>query len=127
MSSKDFILGIVAILFLFCLQANAQISTREVPTGFKYDFGKEQIPILTMPDIEIIKLHAEDKKEEELGLPPRFGFKHFVDINLLEAGYWHTLENGDKLCQLTLDAADEVNIISNFEVEAGSSFEIIYH
>ena len=79
-------------LFMFCLQANAQISTREVPTGYKYSFGRELMPEIVMSDIDIEKLQAEDVEEEKLGIPPRFGFAHSVDLNLLEAGYWHTLE-----------------------------------
>jgi hypothetical protein len=31
-------------LFVLCLQLNAQISTREVPVGFKYNFSKELMP-----------------------------------------------------------------------------------
>jgi len=78
-------------LFVFCLQANAQISTREFPVGFEHNFSREQKSEIVMPAIDVIKLQAEDKKEEELGLPPRFGFAHSVNINLLDAGYWHTL------------------------------------
>ena len=102
MSIGKFTLQIFIGLFLFCLQTNAQISTREIPTSFKYDFGKEQIPVIVMPDIDISKLQVEDKEEEQLGMPPRFGFIHPVNLNLLDAGVWHTLENGDKLCQLTI-------------------------
>ena len=115
-------------LFLFCLQANAQISTREVPVGYKYDFGKEeQMPVIVMPDIDIVKLQAEDEKEEELGLPPRFGFAHSVDLNLLDAGYWHTLENGDKICQLTIvcPKALSVNLVyEKFWLPEGAKFFI---
>jgi hypothetical protein len=97
-------------LFLFCLQANAQISTREAPVGFKYNFSRKQIPEIVMPAIDIIKLQAEDKEEEQLDLPPRFGFIHSVDLNLLDAGHWHTLENGDKLCQLTIACPKALSI-----------------
>ena len=89
-------------VFLFCLQASAQISTKEVPVGFKFNLSREQISEIVMPAIDIIKLQEDDEKEEDLGLPPRFGFTHAVDLNLLDAGSWYTLENGDKICHLTI-------------------------
>ncbi len=114
-------------LFLFCLQANAQISTREVPIGFKYNSKEKQMPIIVMPAIDIIRLQAEDEKEEELGLPPRFGFTHSVDLNLFDAGYWHTLENGDKLCQLSIICPDALSInllYDKFWLPEGAKFFI---
>ena len=110
MNISKFTLKVFLGLFLFCLQAKAQISTCEVPSGFKYAFGKELMPVIVMPDIDISKLQAEDKEEEQRGIPPRFGFIHSVDLNLLDAGYWHTLENGDKLCQLTLVCPNALSI-----------------
>jgi len=68
------------------------------------------MPVMVMPAINIVKLQAEDKEEEELGIPPRFGFTHAVDLNVLDAGYWHTLENGDKLCQFTIVCPDALSI-----------------
>jgi len=111
MNIRKYALTILAGIFLFCLQANAQISTNEVPFGYKYNFGKdEQMPVIVMPDIDIIKLQAEDKEGEQLGSPLRFGFIHSVELNLPNAGSWHTLENGDKLCQLTIVCPDALSI-----------------
>jgi len=127
MKISKFTLKIFWGLFLFCLQANAQISTREVPSGFKYDFGKEQMSVIVMPAIDTIKLQAEDKEEEQLGIPPRFGFIHSVDLNLLDAGYWHTLENGDRLCQLTIVCPDALSInllYDKFWLPEGAKFFI---
>ena len=110
MTINRFALLVFFGLFGLCLQLNAQLSTREVPVGFKYDFGKEIIPIIVMPAIDTIKLQEEDKIEEELGIPPRFGYKHSVNINLTEVGVWHTLENGDKLCQLIIACPGALSI-----------------
>jgi len=127
MNISKFTLKIFLGLFIFCSQTNAQISTREVPSCFKYDFGKEQVPIIVMPAIDTIKLQAEDKEEEELGLPPRFGFLHSVDVNLLDEGYWHTLENGDKLCRLTIVCPNALSInllYDKFWLPKGAKFFI---
>ena len=114
-------------LFVFCSQANAQISTREVPIGFKYDIGREQMPVIVMPAIDTMKLQAEDKEEELLGIPPRFGYIHSVNLNFLDMGFWHTLENGDKLCRLTIVCPNalSVNLLyDRFWLPEGAKFFI---
>ena len=119
---------ITSIILLLCYCAvYAQISTREIPAGFKYDFGKEQMPVMVMPDIDLIKLQVEDEEEEQLGIPPRFGFIHSVTISLLDAGDWHTLENGDKLCQLTIVCPNALSInllYDKFWLPEGAKFFI---
>jgi len=110
MSSSNFKINILLGLIIFCQQANAQINTREVPVGFKHNFNREQIPEIVMPAVDIVKLQEEDEKEKEYNLPPRFGYKHSVDLNLLDEGFWYTLENGDKLCQLSIVCPNALSV-----------------
>ena len=110
MSANKFRLKIFLALFVFCLQINAQISTREEPLGFKHNFSRQQKTEIVMPAVDVDKLQAEDEKNEEFGRPLRFGYKHAVNLNLLDAGYWHTLENGDRLCLLTIVCPDALSI-----------------
>ncbi|MDR3013562.1 MAG: hypothetical protein LBU70_10230 [Chitinispirillales bacterium] len=99
---KRFVLKILFLLFLPCLQISAQLSTNETPIGFRYGFGRETMPIITMPAVDIAKLKEEDEKEEHLNTPMRFGFKHPVSLDLAKTGIWHTLEDGSRLCQLAI-------------------------
>ena len=64
-----------------------------MPLSFQYDFDEEQIPVIVMPDIDIINLQEEDEEEEQLGVPTRFGVIHSVDLNLLDAGYTFIYNN----------------------------------
>ena len=38
----------VLMLLSCCLELNAQLSTREVPVGFQYDFGVEIMPTINL-------------------------------------------------------------------------------
>jgi len=124
MNMKNYKLIIFLGLLVFSILAKAQISTREVPIGFKHNFRREQISEIVMPAVDILKLQAEDKEEVELGLPPRFGFTHTVNFNLLDTGQWHTLENGDKICLLSIvcPKALSINILyDKFWVPEGNN------
>ncbi|MDR3012089.1 MAG: hypothetical protein LBU70_02625, partial [Chitinispirillales bacterium] len=46
---------------LICLQINAQLSTNEIPIGFRYDFGRGAIPTVTMPAVDVAMLKEEVK------------------------------------------------------------------
>ena len=107
--------------------ASAQLSTREIPIGFKYDFDKEKIPVIIMSAIDVEKLKAEDEEERRRGLnlPPRFGFKHSVSLNLTKQGVRHILDNGDKLYQLAIacPGAASINLLyDKFWLPAGAKF-----
>jgi hypothetical protein len=125
--NKKIVIKIFLGLFLISLPLNAQLSTREVPIGFEYDFSKELMPIVVMPPIDLAELQKEDEKEESLGVPPRFGYMHSVNLNLTDVGIWHTLENGDKLCQLiiTCPKALSINLLyDKFWIPDGAKFFI---
>ena len=68
-------------IFVLSINLNAQINTREIPVGFHHNFGYE-MPTLVMPPINLEALLLEDEIEEQLGIPPRFGFVHSVNIDL---------------------------------------------
>jgi len=107
---KSTIISITLLLSLISYQATAQLSTREVPIDFRHNFSTELLPTIIMPSVDVENLLAEDEINEQLGMPFRFGNIHNVNINLTEAGVWHTLENGDKLCQLAIECSDALSI-----------------
>lgn len=85
----------------------AQLSTNEQPISFNTNlkFTKEtrsSASVVTMPQLNVKKLEAEDREDEEYDMPPRFGFPHKVNYNLSNSGIWKTLPNGDKLWQLNV-------------------------
>lgn len=92
-------------LFL-SLSARAQISTDEKPVSFTLNPSEMEkdspIQVVTMPALDMGRIEAEDKEDEEYDVPPRFGYQHMVDYNLTNSGTWRMLPNGDKLWQLNV-------------------------
>jgi len=83
------------LMLLFCLQTNAQISTREVPGSFIYEFQNNdntdrQVPEITIPDVDIVKLQAEDEAEAKLRTGIGIGASGHcqVSINCSEGNNW---------------------------------------
>lgn len=98
-----------SIFLLFVLvyaDIHAQLSTNENPVSYslrsKPVETSRQLPKVIMPELDMSKIEKEDKEDEEMDMPPRFGFTHFVDYNLKNSGVWYRLPNGDKLWQLNV-------------------------
>jgi len=89
--NKTITIKLAFILLMLSNISNAQINTREIPVGFHHNFGYE-MPTLVMPPINLEALLLEDEIEEQLGIPPRFGFVHSVNVDLL-ANYPKTKKN----------------------------------
>lgn len=99
------------ILVLLSLNAyvsiNAQLSTNEHPISFDERIvssinDMKQMQTIIMPSLDMEKIEAEDREDEEYDMPPRFGYPHIVDYNLNNSGTWYKLPNGDKLWQLNV-------------------------
>ena len=83
-----------ALLCFFCLfsglllTAQGQVLSRRISlnkAGATRSVGTG-LPTLTLPDVDVIALLAEDERERKLGLPFRFGVKQTVDMSLLRDG-----------------------------------------
>lgn len=97
----------IFFLALLCAytKVSAQLSTHEQPVSFDSKLkltvlSKSSNPTLIMPSLDMAKIEAEDKVDEEYDMPPRFGYSHFVNYDLNNSGTWYELPNGDKLWQL---------------------------
>ena len=98
------ILFIILLLIPVCV--SAQLSTDEKPISFDNarmsGVSKRRIKKVTMPSLDMAKIEKEDAEDEEMGFPPRFGYKHKVHLNLQNSGTWKELANGDRLWQLNI-------------------------
>ena len=61
------------------ISANAQLSTNEQPVSFQTSMKQADGTIrttetVTMPALDMEKIEAEDKEDEEYDMPPRFGY-----------------------------------------------------
>lgn len=121
---------ILSIILLSALSLNAQLSTYEKPPSYsmksellKYDDKN----IKVMPPIDLAKLLEEDKEEEAHGLPPRFGFKHKVNLNTENSGQWYKLDDGRKMWRLKISCpgAKSINLLyDKFWLPEGGKFFI---
>jgi hypothetical protein len=86
MGIKTFVVKTRFLIILLCLQAGAQLSTQEIPISFRYELNREALPMLVLPSVNTEELQKEDVKEEAQGIPPRFGFMHSVNLNMMDVG-----------------------------------------
>lgn len=110
--SNFFILTLSFLLSLPTLMWS-QLSTNEPPISESYpmtELTKAMVPVEIMPAIDLAKLQQEDAEDELNGIPPRFGKPFEVNYNLSNSGYWETLDNGDRLWRLTIQAPDARSI-----------------
>lgn len=124
--------NIILLLFFLCAytRVNAQLSTNERPISFDTKqkltmLSKSLNPTVTMPFLDMEKIEAEDKEDEEYDMPPRFGYQHKVNYDLKNSGTWFKLSNGDKLWQLEVvcPAALSVNFCyDKFWIPDGGKF-----
>jgi len=86
------------ILVASFLSVTAQVPTQKTSSNMIYKniklTNKSNIDVLTMPAFDKEKLLAEDETDKDLGLPYRFGYAHYVDYDMHNAGTWTETEEG---------------------------------
>ncbi len=99
----------ISIFVLFVLLNNiihAQLSEGGKPLSFNKHFQPSKPVIFEyMPAVDLKALKAEDAVNDESKGPFRFGFNHYVNLNLNNSGIWTTLVNGDRIWQLGIKSA----------------------
>jgi PKD repeat protein len=96
--------------------------------GLPYSFQKSSravVPTLTLPPVDVPALLAEDRREEALGLPFRFGAPCEMGIGMDEAGAWDALPDGGRLWRLRLESpgAYSINLVyDEFWLPRGARF-----
>ncbi|MEM1325434.1 MAG: 3-coathanger stack domain-containing protein [Bacteroidota bacterium] len=88
----------------------AQISVAGTPYELNNDIINQDVPIVVMPALDFDQIKEEDIQDAAIGLPPRFGKKIEVDINLEDDGIWQTLANGDRLWRVSIQSKSALSI-----------------
>lgn len=113
---------------LMASSAFAQLSQGGSPFSFsKHYSAKQAINYAVMPSFKLATLVAEDLVNDQNKGPYRFGFNHFVNLNMNNSGSWTTLDNGDRLWQLGIRSkeAKSINLaMDDFFIPAGASLFI---
>ena len=88
------------VFFAFIFQVSAQNSQRPVPESWGIPTIEKVAPI-KFQEPNLAPLKAEDAVNDlNKSIPWRFGYDHFVDYGLDNAGKWHTLPNGDRIWRI---------------------------
>ncbi|EDP97929.1 T9SS type A sorting domain-containing protein [Kordia algicida OT-1] len=88
------------LLLAFIFQASAQNPQRPTPESWNIPTIEKVTPIeFERPNLA--PLRAEDAiNDVDKSIPWRFGYDHFVDYGLDNAGTWHTMPNGDRIWRI---------------------------
>lgn len=93
-----------AVALLLVSDTFAQINIGGKPYSFKNDIADEEYPVVSMPLFNLGEVEKEDLKDDQAGLPPRFGYPFGVQLNLENSGTWTTLDNGDRIWRLSVSS-----------------------
>ncbi|MBC8755913.1 T9SS type A sorting domain-containing protein [Kordia sp. YSTF-M3] len=115
------------LLFAFIFQATAQNLQRPVPESWNIATIEKVVPIeLQKPNLTT--LQAEDAVNDlDKSIPWRFGYDHFVDYGLNNAGKWHTLPNGDRIWRVNIISPDALTmnlIFDRYHIPVGGKVYI---
>ncbi len=91
----------------------------------------ENIPPVTLPEIDLEKYRTEDAVNDlRNDVPWRFGAEIVVDYNLNNSGVWSNLQNGDRVWRIRLHSenAKTMNFIfSDFYMPEGATLYLYNH
>jgi len=112
MSIKYFI---IPSIILLSINLKAQISEGGSPISFRDSTLIKDVPIVTMPFVNVDSLKKADEAERQQPEPKpmRYGFWLKVDLGIDNSGVWKTLPNGDRVWHLVIHSpgAKSLNFI----------------
>lgn len=116
---------LTVILSLIALFAFGQSN---LPTSISKDHLSREVPIISMPAVDVETLMAEDEVNNALKVGPyRFGHNMEVNITAQSEGLWEELKDGSQVWRMGFrcDGAFSVNFIFNdFYLPFGAKFHI---
>jgi lysyl endopeptidase len=117
----------LTILFFYLLvgiSAGAQVSVNGHPVSWNVNNSIQEITTyVNLPPIDVAQLMAEDEAVDLKEVPYRFAFKHSVNLNTANSGRWSTLNNGDRVWMLGIQAENAKGlsvVFDHFSLPAGS-------
>ena len=103
------------LLWFLSVDVFAQIATDEQPVSFvnpefASTLAEQRFDLQELPRLDMEAIQKEDKEDEQMGIPPRFGFTHEVSYNLDNSGTWVEMEDGDRVWQLHIHCPGALSI-----------------
>lgn len=113
----------IVVILLLNITVFSQITNEGKPLSWKLLNDSNTIQTHILPKFDVKKLHAEDKINDKLTIPFRFGFKHEVNLGFND-GQWNVLDNGDRIWRIKFQSKDALSlnfIFDNFYLPKGST------
>jgi hypothetical protein len=104
-------------MMMLGLFATAQVERDGLPVSWNLEGQLDHITtFVDLPSIDESALLAEDEEAGELKeIPFRFAYKHSVSLNTVNSGRWSTLNNGDRIWMLGIQADDALGLSVVFD------------
>ena len=109
-------LFLIGVAFLILGQSLvAQLSVGGRPPSFSRAL-KSEVQTALMGDVDVEALLAEDKIEQQMGLPFRFGYPFDVEYTMDNSGTWDILPDGGRIWRLEISCpgAYSINLIYDY-------------
>ncbi|MEI6487489.1 MAG: T9SS type A sorting domain-containing protein [Bacteroidota bacterium] len=113
---KLLLLSVVLASALFHNTVVAQLSQGGTPFSFNVNSKHlQEVTYKLMPSFDMEALRAEDAVNDQSKGPYRFGYNHYVSLNLDNSGTWTTMPNGDRLWRLGVKSTGALTINLAFD------------
>lgn len=113
---KRTFLPMLTLLVLAMLTTRAQVTEGGQPYSIIHQLGYDDVPRVEMPETPIDLLRAEDiQRDQQKSLPYRFGYNHYVQLNMQNSGVWTSLPSGDKLWRLIIHSEEALSLNLTFD------------
>ncbi len=114
---KKLLLSLVVLISaVFHNTVVAQLSQGGTPFSFKVSSKHlQEVSYKLMPSFDMEALRAEDAVNDQSKGPYRFGYNHYVSLNLDNSGTWTTMPNGDRLWRLGVKSTGALTINLAFD------------
>ena len=97
------------LIFFYCSFALCQISNYSTPKSYSYELSQSVYRVET-DHINIDELLYQEKIDNDMDLPFKFGHSFSVDIDFFEIATVDFLSNGDKVYRLEINSKDAFSI-----------------
>ncbi|MBX3712527.1 MAG: proprotein convertase P-domain-containing protein [Lysobacter sp.] len=113
-----------ALLLLLGASVSAQASeTLHRPASFGHAIRSiDRVEVRRMPAVDLVRLNAEDRQRDRLGLPVRFAAPIAVNYTTANAGVWETLDENTLVWRMRVSSPGALSLnfgFTEFRMPAG--------
>ncbi|MFN8713419.1 MAG: T9SS type A sorting domain-containing protein [Bacteroidota bacterium] len=92
------------------------------PLSFKFAENTSRVPVETMQPFNVDSMLTVAHQQDAVKGPYKFGYNHFVNINLRNSGVWQNLPDGTRFWRVAIKCPGAVSVnlaFNNFHIPEG--------